>query len=65
MQKKVRVRRAPTETDVAKLAGVSQSAVSRAFTPGASVAKTTREKILKAAQKIGYQTNLMARSLAT
>ncbi|MCF6327074.1 MAG: LacI family DNA-binding transcriptional regulator [Devosiaceae bacterium] len=65
MQKKIRARRAPTETDVAKLAGVSQSAVSRAFTPGASVAKATREKILKAAQKIGYQTNLMARSLAT
>lgn len=57
--------RAPTESDVAKLAGVSQSAVSRAFTPGASVAETTREKILKAAQELGYQPNLMARSLAT
>lgn len=65
MRKKARARRAPTETDVAKLAGVSQSAVSRAFTPGASVAKATREKILKAAREIGYQTNLMARSLAT
>ncbi len=65
MQKKVRVRRAPTETDVARLAGVSQSAVSRAFTPGASIAKNTREKILQAAQEIGYKTNLMARSLAT
>ncbi len=58
-------RRAPTETDVAKLAGVSQSAVSRAFTPGASVAKATRERILEAAKTLGYQTNLMARSLAT
>ena len=57
--------RAPTETDVAKLAGVSQSAVSRAFTPGASVAKKTRERILEAAKTLGYQTNLMARSLAT
>ena len=57
--------RAPTETDVAKLAGVSQSAVSRAFTPGASVAKATRERILEAAKTLGYQTNLMARSLAT
>jgi len=57
--------RAPTESDVAKLAGVSQSAVSRAFTPGASVAEATREKILKAAQELGYQPNLMARSLAT
>ena len=60
-----KTRRAPTESDVAKIAGVSQSAVSRAFTPGASVAKTTREKILHAAQSIGYQPNLMARSLAT
>ena len=58
-------RRAPTETDVAKLAGVSQSAVSRAFTPGASVAKATKERIIEAAKTLGYQTNLMARSLAT
>ncbi len=65
MIKKEKTRRAPTESDVAKLAGVSQSAVSRAFTPGASVAKATREKILHAAQSIGYQPNLLARSLAT
>ncbi|NOZ31945.1 MAG: substrate-binding domain-containing protein [Alphaproteobacteria bacterium] len=57
--------RPPTETDVARLAGVSQSAVSRAFTPGASVAEQTRTKILEAAQELGYQPNLMARSLAT
>ncbi len=57
--------RAPTESDVAKVAGVSQSAVSRAFTPGASVAQSTREKILHAARSIGYQPNLLARSLAT
>lgn len=58
-------RRAPTESDVAELAGVSQSAVSRAFTPGASVAEATRKRILQAAQALGYQPNLMARSLAT
>ena len=58
-------RRAPTESDVAELAGVSQSAVSRAFTPGASVAEATRRRILEAAQELGYQPNLMARSLAT
>lgn len=57
--------RAPTEVDVAKLAGVSQSAVSRAFTPGASVAESTKEKILLAARELSYQPNLMARSLAT
>lgn len=65
MKKKESARRAPTESDVAKLAGVSQSAVSRAFTPGASVADQTRTKILQAAQALGYQPNLMARSLAT
>jgi DNA-binding LacI/PurR family transcriptional regulator len=63
--KRESARRAPTESDIAKLAGVSQSAVSRAFTPGASVADATREKILQAAQSLGYQPNLMARSLAT
>lgn len=65
MPNKPSARRAPTESDVARLAGVSQSAVSRAFTPGASVAEATREKILQAAQALGYQPNLMARSLAT
>lgn len=65
MVKKASARRAPTESDVAKLAGVSQSAVSRAFTPGASVAESTRKRILESAQSIGYQPNLLARSLAT
>ena len=55
----------PTETDVAELAGVSQSAVSRAFTPGASVADDTRRKILEAARQLGYHPNLIARSLST
>jgi DNA-binding LacI/PurR family transcriptional regulator len=52
-----------TAHDVARAAGVSQSAVSRAFTPGASVAAGTRAKILAAAKKLGYQPNLIARSL--
>ncbi|HHB83326.1 MAG TPA: LacI family DNA-binding transcriptional regulator [Devosia sp.] len=65
MKSDTKVRRAPTESDVAKLAGVSQSAVSRAYTPGASIAKSTRERILKAAQSLGFQKNLMAQSLAT
>ena len=63
--KKPRPHRAPTESDVAQRAGVSQSAVSRAFTPGASVAEATRQRILEAARELGYQPNLMARSLAT
>jgi DNA-binding LacI/PurR family transcriptional regulator len=53
----------PSAHDVARLAGVSQAAVSRAFTPGASVAKATREKVLQAARELGYRPNLLARSL--
>ncbi len=52
-------------TDVAKLAGVSRSAVSRTFTPGAYVSQATREKVLKAAESLGYQPNILARSLTT
>jgi DNA-binding LacI/PurR family transcriptional regulator len=55
----------PTEADVAELAGVSQSAVSRAFTPGASVSAETRKKVLGAARRLGYHPNLIARSLST
>ena len=46
---------AVTSGDVARRASVSQSAVSRAFTPGASVSPKTREKILKAAAELGYR----------
>ncbi|WP_232495816.1 LacI family DNA-binding transcriptional regulator [Novosphingobium kaempferiae] len=49
--------------DVAREAGVSQSAVSRAFTPGASVAVETRERILTTAEKLGYRPNPLARAL--
>ncbi len=54
-----------TSLDVAKLAGVSQSAVSRVFTPGASASKLTAEKVRKAAQDLGYRPNILARSLIT
>ncbi|ANN73382.1 LacI family DNA-binding transcriptional regulator [Bordetella bronchialis] len=55
----------PRAQDVAALAGVSQSAVSRTFTPGASVSEETRRKVLAAAQRLGYRPNAMARSLIT
>ncbi len=54
-----------TSLDVARLAGVSQSAVSRVFTPGASVSKKTAEKVRKAADELGYRRNNLARSLIT
>jgi len=56
---------APRAQDVADLAQVSQSAVSRTFTPGASVSEDTRRKVLAAAQRLGYRPNALARSLIT
>ncbi len=54
-----------TSLDVARLAGVSQSAVSRCFTAGASVSEAMRGKVQEAARKLGYQPNAHARSLIT
>lgn len=55
----------PSAHDVARLAGVSQAAVSRAYTPGASIAELTRTKVFEAAKQLGYRPNLHARSLIT
>lgn len=55
----------PTSYDVAKLAGVSQSAVSRCFRPGSSIAPKTRARVLAAAQALGYHPNAMASGLIT
>ncbi len=52
-----------TSYDVARHAGVSQSAVSRCFKPGASVSKKMRERVMKAAEELGYEPNAIARSL--
>ena len=54
-----------TSEDVARVAGVSASAVSRAFTPGASVAPDKRARILRAAAELGYRPNVMARAVVT
>jgi len=51
--------------DVARMAQVSQSAVSRSFTAGASVSDETRAKVMAAAKKLGYRPNAMARTLIT
>ena len=59
------MRSSPTAQDVAKLAKVSQSAVSRTFTPGASVSEDTRHRVTLAAKTLGYRPNAMARSLIT
>jgi DNA-binding LacI/PurR family transcriptional regulator len=54
-----------TSYDVAQLAGVSQSAVSRCFKPGASVSKATYALVMKAAALLDYIPNAAARSLIT
>ena len=54
-----------TSLDVARKAGVSQSAVSRVYTPGASVSESMRARVLKAAAELGYRPNALARSLIT
>jgi DNA-binding LacI/PurR family transcriptional regulator len=54
-----------TSFDVAALARVSQSAVSRAFTPGSSITEETRSKVIEAARKLNYVPNFIASSLTT
>lgn len=46
-----------TSSDVAKLAGVSQSTVSRAFSEGAYIAEDVRKKVIDAANTLGYRIN--------
>tara|TARA_B100000579_G_scaffold312944_1_gene262479 strand:+ start:2580 stop:3599 length:1020 start_codon:yes stop_codon:yes gene_type:complete len=54
-----------TSLQVAKKAGVSQSAVSRVFTPGASASRTTIDKVKKAANDLGYRPNVLARAMVS
>lgn len=53
----------PTSNDVARLAGVNQSTVSRVFSKKGSVAPETRARVLAAAEQLGYTPNAIARSL--
>lgn len=54
---------AVTSRDVARALNISQSTVSRAFTPGASISPALRDRIFAAAEKVGYRPNLLARGL--
>ena len=56
-------RRYHSSTDVARLAGVSQSAVSRAFSEGKSISEETSRKVFAAAKKLGYSPNILPRIL--
>ncbi len=54
-----------TSAEVAARAGVSQSAVSRVFTPGASASAKTVEKVKAAAAELGYRPNVLARAMVS
>ena len=58
--------RAPTIHDVARIAGVSKSTVSRVLQNGeVSVAEETRQAVLDAMAQVGYSHNAIASSLRT
>jgi DNA-binding LacI/PurR family transcriptional regulator len=65
MEQKSSPKRPVTSYDVARHAGVSQSAVSRCFKPGASISKATKAKVMKSAKELGYQPNAIAQGLIT
>ncbi len=53
-----------SSVDVANVANVSQSTVSRVFSPnGHKVSEKTRKKVLAVAEELGYEPNIMARSM--
>ena len=54
-----------TIKDVARLAGVSPSTVSRTCTNHPSISKQTKAKVRKAMQELGYEPNFQASNLAS
>ncbi|MFF4033827.1 LacI family DNA-binding transcriptional regulator [Streptomyces sviceus] len=56
---------APRAVDVARLAGVSQKTVSRVFNGERYVSAEVRERVLRAAEGLGYRLNGAARALAS
>src|ERR1700704_5725088 len=54
-----------TAEDVARTLGVSQSTISRAFSMTASISEKTKSRVLETATALGYQPNVIARSLIT
>lgn len=57
--------RYPSSTDVARLAGVSQSAVSRTYSKEGSVSEEKRRKVFAAAETLGYRPSLIPRIMLT
>ncbi|WBU56192.1 LacI family DNA-binding transcriptional regulator [Paracoccus sediminicola] len=57
--------RAITADDVAEAAGVSRWTVARAFKKDASISRKSRERVMAAAERLGYAPDLLAASLAS
>ncbi len=55
--------RPPTLVDIAKAAGVAPMTASRAINSSGYVSEEVRERVLKAARKLNYRPNILARSL--
>ncbi|MCS6843781.1 MAG: LacI family transcriptional regulator [Caldilineales bacterium] len=53
----------PTIRDVAREAGVSTATVSYVLNDSRRVAEETRQRVLQAAQRLGYRANIIARNL--
>lgn len=55
----------PTSFDVARLAGVHRSQVSRALSGQGRMSEQTRQNIINAAEQLGYRVNFLARGLTS
>ena len=56
---------APTQKELARLAGVSAGTVSNVISGSTKVSERSRQKVLEAIRVLNYQPNLIARSLRT
>jgi LacI family transcriptional regulator len=56
--------RIPTLSDVAKLAGVSKSTVSRVLNGSTKISEVTSRRVLRVVRKLHYEPNIIARSLS-
>src|SRR5262249_2738040 len=58
-------RRSPTALDVAREAGVAPATAARVLGNYSSVSPALRERVLQAAEQLGYRPNRLARSMVT
>src|SRR5690606_40625123 len=65
MKEEPKSARRPSMSDVARLAGVSQTTVSFILndTPGSNIPQDTRDRVLAAVRELDYRPNVSARNL--